>query len=96
VESWDTILGNVDWSRGISAAEALNTRFRTTHSLHLPSVKDKASDKDKDKDKDSEPSNHIRIEVGRRPTPPSRTGHLNKSRPDVTPPVPRAGSVTFF
>jgi len=73
--------GNVDRSRGVSIAEALNTRFGTTRSLHLLPAKDK--DKVRDKDKDSDPSNHTEIGVDRRPTLISKTRHLSKPKPDL-------------
>ena len=75
------MLGNVSRSRGVFAAETLNTRFGTARSLHLLSVKDK--DKARDRDEDSDLNNHIRIGVGRRPTPASRFGHLSKFRPNL-------------
>jgi len=53
--------------------EALNTRFETSHTPHLLSVK-VMGNKDKDRDRDSNPSCLIRIGVGRKPTPTSRTG----------------------
>jgi len=81
VESLGTMLGNVGRSRGVFAAEALNTRFGTARSLHLLPTKDK--DKVRDKNKDSNPNNHTRIGVGRWLTPTSRTGHLSKPRPDL-------------
>jgi len=68
------MLGYVNWSRGVSAAEALNARFGIARFLHLLSVKAR------DMDKDNNPSNHIRIRVGRWPTLTSRTGYLSKFR----------------
>jgi len=41
---------NVDWSRGVSAAKALNTKLGTARSLHLLSAKDKDKVRDKDND----------------------------------------------
>ena len=79
------MLGNVDQSRSVSTAEALNTRFRVTRSLYVLPVKDK--DKVRDNDKDSEPSNHTRIEVGRWLIPLGRTGHLSKFRPPTSLPT---------
>jgi len=69
------MLGNVDRLRGVSAAEALNTKFEIAHSLHLLLARDK--------DKNNDPSNHIKTGVGRRPTPTSRTWHFSKFRPHL-------------
>jgi len=90
VEGWDTMLGNVDRSRGVSAAESLKTRFRAARSLHHLPVKDK------NKDKGNDPSNHIRIRLDRRPTPTSRTGHLSKFRPDLPTNCPRTMGAEFM
>jgi len=87
VESWGTMLGNVDRSRGVSTADALNTRFGITDSLHLLPIKDKDKARDKDKDK----SNHTKIGVGRWPTLTSRTGHLSKFSPNL--PTNRPGTM---
>ena len=75
------MLGSVDRARGVSAAEALNTKFGTTHFPHLLPAKDKG--KVRDRDKDSDPSNHTRIGVGRQSTPTSRIRHLSKPKPEL-------------
>jgi len=76
VGSW----GNVVQSRGVSTAEALNTRSGTFHTPHLLPVRVFG---DKDGDRDSNPSSLIRPGVGRWTTPTSRTGHLGRFRPDL-------------
>jgi len=81
VGSWGIMLGSVDRPRGISAAEALKAKFGTARFPYLLLAKDK--DKVRDRGKDSDPSNHSRIEVGRRPTPTSTTRHLSKPRPEL-------------
>ena len=88
------MLRNVDRSRGVFTAEAPNTRFRTTCSIHLLIIKDK--DKARDKDKDNDPSNHFRTGVGRRPTPTSKTGPLSKFRPDLPTNHPRTIGPEFI
>jgi len=87
------MLENVDPPRGVSAAEALNTRFGITRSLHLLPVKDKDRAKGKDKD---DSSNYTRRGVGRRPTPTSRTGHLSKFKPDLLTNSPGTMRVEFM
>jgi len=68
------MLGSVDRLRGVSTAEALNTKFGTARFPHLLLSKDK--DKGKDKDKDTTPATI--------PTPINRIERLSKPRPDLS------------
>jgi len=72
--------GSVVQPRGVSAAEALNTRSGITHILHLLLVKVIA---DEDRDRDSGPSSINRTGVGTRPTLTSRIGHHSRFKPDL-------------
>ena len=82
------MLGSIDRSRGVSVAEALNTKFGTARFPYLVPANDR--DKVRDKDKDSDANNHTRIGVGRRPILTSRTGHLSKLKHDLPTNRPRA------
>ena len=81
------MLENVDLPRGVSVAEALNTRFGIARSFHLLPVKEK--NRARGKDKDNDPNNHNRTRVGKRPAPTNKTRHLSKFRPDL--PTNRSG-----